>query len=184
MEFKETKFSGVFEIIPRIFKDDRGYFFESFNSHLFNQHIPDTTFLQDNQSFSTKGIVRGLHFQKPPYAQGKLVRVISGKVIDVIVDIREGSSTFGEWGGFELRADLNNMLYVPPGFAHGFVTIEDAIFSYKCTNVYNKESEGGIVWNDPDLKIDWGVKAPLVSEKDAVLPSFEEYQKGPIPFKI
>lgn len=178
MEIKETKFEGVFEIQPRIFKDDRGYFFESFNQELFEKYSPNTVFVQDNQSFSIKGVLRGLHFQKAPFAQGKLVRVIKGKVIDVVVDIRNNSKTFGQWGSFELSEEMNNMLYVPEGFAHGFVTIEDAIFSYKCTNLYNKESEGGILWNDPSLNIDWGIENPIVSEKDMVLPLFSSIKES------
>jgi len=177
MEFKETKFSGVFEIFPRIFEDERGYFFESFSQTEFEKHVPNTVFVQDNQSFSSKGVLRGLHFQKPPYAQGKLVRVIQGKVLDIIVDIRKGSPTYGEWGGFELDAKRNNMLYVAEGFAHGFVTIENAIFTYKCTNTYHKASEGGIIWNDKNLAIDWGIEKPNVSEKDILLPTFEALEK-------
>jgi len=182
MEYKRTKFEGVFEIIPRIFEDDRGYFFESFNQSLFEQYVPNTIFVQDNQSFSTKGVLRGLHFQKPPYSQGKLVRVIKGVVLDVIVDLRLGSPTYGEWGSFELNAAENNMLYVAEGFAHGFVTLEDAIFSYKCTNFYHKESEGGIIWNDKDLNINWGIEKPNVSEKDQLLSTFKQLQKQDVGF--
>ncbi|MFK7901075.1 MAG: dTDP-4-dehydrorhamnose 3,5-epimerase [Cyclobacteriaceae bacterium] len=177
MDFIATKFKSAFEIQPRIFEDERGYFFESFNQESFNKHVPNTQFVQDNQSFSTKGVLRGLHFQKPPYAQGKLVRVIQGKVLDVIVDLREESSTFGEWDSFILDAKKSNMLFVPEGFAHGFSTIEDAIFVYKCTNGYSKISEGGILWNDEQLNIDWGIEAPIVSEKDCELPTFKELTK-------
>jgi dTDP-4-dehydrorhamnose 3,5-epimerase len=173
MQIRETKIAGLVEIFPRVFSDDRGVFFESFNKQAFEKHGLPVDFVQDNQSFSKKGVVRGLHFQKAPYAQGKLVRVISGRVLDVAVDIRPGSPTFGKYEIFELRSDINNFAYVPEGFAHGFVALEDTIFSYKCTNIYNKESESGILWNDPDLGIDWGVTDPIVSEKDEILPTFK-----------
>jgi dTDP-4-dehydrorhamnose 3,5-epimerase len=118
-------------------------------------------------------VVRGLHFQNAPFAQGKLVRVISGRVLDVAVDIRPDSPTFGKHEIFELRSDINNIAYIPEGFAHGFVALEDSVFSYKCTNVYDKASESGILWSDPDLGIDWGVENPIVSEKDIILPTFK-----------
>lgn len=172
MQIRETSIKGLVEIFPRVFKDDRGLFFESYNEDLFKKLGLPAHFVQDNQSFSKKGVVRGLHFQNAPFAQGKLVRVISGKVLDVAVDIRPESPTFGKYEVFELRSDINNMAYVPEGFAHGFVALEDSVFSYKCTNVYNKESESGILWNDPDLGIDWGIENPIVSEKDVVLPTF------------
>ena len=174
MQIRETSIEGLVEIFPRVFKDDRGLFFESFNEGSFEKMGLPTNFVQDNQSFSIKGVVRGLHFQKAPFAQGKLVRVISGRVLDVAVDIRPESPTFGKHEVFELRSDINNMAYVPEGFAHGFVALEDSIFSYKCTNIYNKESESGILWNDPELGIDWGVENPIVSEKDIILPGFRE----------
>jgi len=174
MQIRETSIEGLVEIFPRVFKDDRGLFFESYNEGSFEKMGLPTNFVQDNQSFSIKGVVRGLHFQKAPFAQGKLVRVISGRVLDVAVDIRPESPTFGKYELFELRSDINNMAYVPEGFAHGFVALEDSVFSYKCTNVYNKESESGILWNDPELGIDWGVENPIVSEKDIILPTFRE----------
>jgi len=164
---------GLVEIFPRVFEDDRGIFFESFNMQVFESLGLPTHFVQDNQSFSKKGVVRGLHFQNAPFAQGKLVRVISGAVLDVAVDIRPDSPTFGRYEIFELRGDKNNFAYIPEGFAHGFVALEDSIFSYKCTNVYSKISESGILWNDPDLGIDWGVENPIVSEKDEILPTFK-----------
>ena len=173
MQIRETTIAGLVEIFPRVFSDDRGMFFESFNKQVFEKHGLPVDFVQDNQSFSKKGVVRGLHFQKAPFAQGKLVRVISGRVLDVAVDIRPGSPTFGKYEIFELRSDINNIAYVPEGFAHGFVALEDTVFSYKCTNIYNKESESGILWNDPDLGIDWGVTDPIVSEKDEILPTFK-----------
>jgi dTDP-4-dehydrorhamnose 3,5-epimerase len=174
MEFRETKIKGLIEITPRVFHDERGYFFETFSDKLFKSNVADVNFVQDNQSYSTKGVLRGLHFQKTPFAQGKLVRVISGKVIDIAVDIRPNSPTFGKYDSFILTAEKQNMVYVPEGFAHGFATIEDAIFTYKCTNYYDKASEAGIIFNDPELNIDWGIENPVVSEKDLELPTLKE----------
>lgn len=174
MEFKKTSIEGLIEIYPRIFGDTRGHFFESYREDLFAQNGIPFQFVQDNQSFSTAGVLRGLHFQNEPFAQGKLVRVITGKVVDVAVDIRPNSSTFGKYEKFILDATLQNMVYIPEGFAHGFAAIEDSIFSYKCTNNYNKASEGGIIWNDSDLNIDWGIEHPNVSEKDLELLTFKE----------
>lgn len=176
MEFRKTAIEGLVEILPRVFKDDRGYFFESYRKELFDENGIHEEFVQDNQSFSTKGVLRGLHLQLDPHAQGKLVRVISGSVLDVAVDLRKGSPTFGHHETLLLTAEQNNMFYVPPGFAHGFVTIEDAVFSYKCTNNYNKASESGIIWNDPELNIDWKLKDVFVSEKDEILPTLEEFK--------
>lgn len=173
MQLRETSIPGLVEIFPRIFKDDRGVFFESYNESWFAEKGLPTNFVQDNQSFSLKGVVRGLHFQNAPFAQGKLVRVISGSVMDVVVDVRPDSPTFGKHETFILKSELNNMVYVPEGFAHGFVALEDSVFSYKCTNLYHKESESGILWNDADLGIDWGVENPIVSEKDMILPTFK-----------
>ena len=173
MQLRETSIAGLVEIFPRIFEDDRGMFFESYNEEVFERLGLPVNFVQDNQSFSKKGVVRGLHFQNAPFAQGKLVRVVSGRVLDVAVDIRPDSPTFGQHEIFELRSDTNNIAYIPEGFAHGFVALEDTIFSYKCTNVYNKGAESGILWNDPDLNIDWGISDPIVSEKDLVLPTFK-----------
>ena len=177
MQFKPTTLAGVIEITPRIFEDERGYFYESYNIDLFRQHNILEDFLQDNQSFSRKGVIRGLHFQREPFAQGKLVRVIRGAVLDVIVDIRPGSPTFGQHESFLLTEKNHKMVYLPPGFAHGFSALEDTVFSYKCTNVYHKVSEGGILYNDPVLAIDWQVRTPVVSEKDLELPDFATFQK-------
>ena len=142
MEFIETGISDLFIIQPKVFGDERGYFFESFSQKEFGK-ISDLTFVQDNQSLSNKGVLRGLHFQAPPFAQGKLVRVVTGSVLDVVVDIRKNSSTYGEMFSIELNADNKTMFWIPPGFAHGFSTLADnTIFQYKCTNLYNKESEG------------------------------------------
>lgn len=174
MEFRKTSIEGLIEIYPRIFGDARGHFFESYRQDIFAQNGIPFQFVQDNQSFSTAGVLRGLHFQKAPFSQGKLVRVVTGKVIDVAVDIRPNSPTFGKHQKFILDASLQNMVYIPEGFAHGFAALEDSIFSYKCTNNYNKASEGGIIWNDPDLNIDWGIKNPNVSEKDLELTTFKD----------
>ena len=174
MEIKETFIEGLLELQPRIFKDERGFFLETFNKETFEKVGIKTQFVQDNQSFSTKGVLRGLHFQKAPFAQAKLVSVISGKVLDVAVDLRKNSPTFGKHLVVLLEADKRNMLLVPEGFAHGFVALEDSVFSYKCSNTYNKESEAGIIWNDKDLNIDWGYTNPLVSEKDMILPAFKD----------
>ncbi|GAA4456087.1 dTDP-4-dehydrorhamnose 3,5-epimerase [Nibrella saemangeumensis] len=171
MQVRQTSLEGLIELIPRVFEDERGSFFESYNKPLFASLGLSMEFVQDNQSFSTKGVLRGLHFQREPYAQGKLVRVIAGQVLDVAVDLREDSPTFGQHEAFLLDAKINNMVYIPEGFAHGFVALEDSIFSYKCTNVYNKTAESGLIWNDPDLNIDWGIDSPIVSEKDQILPS-------------
>jgi len=179
MQFAPTKLAGVIEITPRVFEDERGYFFESYNINLFKEQGITEDFLQDNQSFSRKGVIRGLHFQREPFAQGKLVRVIRGAVLDVVVDIRPGSPTFGQHESFLLTEENQKMVYLPAGFAHGFSTLEDAVFSYKCTNVYHKASEGGILYNDPVLAIDWQVVEPIVSEKDLELPGFDTFTVKP-----
>ena len=171
MKIVKTKLNGLIEIQPRVFKDHRGYFFEIFNLEIFSKVGIETNFVQDNQSFSTKGTIRGLHFQKPPYTQGKLVRVVVGKVVDVVVDMRKESMTFGETYSVVLESDRKNMLYIPEGFAHGFSTLEDTIFEYKCTKPYNKDSEEGVVWNDRDLNINWMIDNPSISEKDRILPT-------------
>ena len=171
MQVHQTSIEGLLELIPRVFEDERGHFFETYNKLLFEKLGLPINFVQDNQSFSIKGVLRGLHFQNDPYAQGKLVRIITGKVLDVAVDIREDSPTFGQYETFLLDAKLGNMAWIPAGFAHGFVALEESIFSYKCTNTYNKQAESGIVWDDPDININWGITNPLVSEKDLVLPA-------------
>lgn len=174
MQVRQTAIEGLIELIPRVFDDERGYFFESYNKPLFASLGLPMEFVQDNQSFSVKGVLRGLHMQHEPFAQGKLVRVITGQVLDVAVDLRPDSPTFGQYETFLLDAKLANMAYIPEGFAHGFVALEDSIFSYKCTNVYNKASESGIRWDDPDLNIDWGISNPIVSEKDQELKLLRE----------
>lgn len=176
MESTETKLKGCFILQPKIFKDDRGYFFESYNQKTFQEHTGQKiNFIQDNQSYSAYGTIRGLHFQKGESAQAKLVRVLQGKVFDVAVDLREDSETYGQWFGVELSGENNTQFFIPRGFAHGFsVLSETAVFAYKCDNYYDKASEGGIIYNDSTLNIDWGIEPgkEVISEKDLVLPTF------------
>lgn len=177
MEVIKTEIEGVVIIEPRIFKDDRGYFYESFSQREFEEKVFRTTFVQDNQSKSSYGVVRGLHFQKPPYSQSKLVRCIKGAVLDVAVDIRKGSPTFGKYVAVELTEDNHRQFFVPRGFAHGFAVLSDeAVFQYKCDNFYNKESEGAVAWDDPELAIDWRipVEKVLLSEKDKLSKTIAE----------
>ena len=167
MEVIKTKLEGVLVLKPKVFEDARGYFFESYNQNLFLQAGLNLNFVQDNQSLSQKGVLRGIHFQNNPHAQGKLVRVITGSVFDVAVDIRKNSATYGQWFGLELTEKNKWMMYIPEGFAHGFATLENnTIFSYKCTNFYNKASEDCLLWNDSDIGINWNLENPLLSEKD------------------
>ncbi|MFD2563549.1 dTDP-4-dehydrorhamnose 3,5-epimerase [Aquimarina rubra] len=181
MEIEETNIEGCFILKPRIFKDERGSFFESFNQKTFEKLTGlNINFVQDNQSISTRGVLRGLHFQKGEYAQAKLVRVTKGSVLDVAVDLRKDSPTFGKHFAIELNDQNNYQLFVPRGFAHGFVVLSDqAIFNYKCDNYYYKDAETGIKYDDPDLEIDWKLKVSeiLVSEKDNILPNFNELNK-------
>lgn len=173
---EKTFIEGLLVIKPKVFEDARGYFFESFNEQLLEKSGLHAKFVQDNQSLSQKNVLRGLHFQAPPFAQGKLVRVIKGAVLDVVVDIRKNSATYGKHFPIELNEENKTMLWIPEGFAHGFLTLHhNTIFYYKCTNYYNKESEGSICWNDPDLNIDWKTTAPLVSEKDNAAMSFKNF---------
>ena len=177
MKVTTTGIKDLIIIEPNVFGDDRGYFFETYNTQSW-ESITDKTpnFVQDNESLSHKGVLRGLHFQNPPYAQGKLVRVIKGAVLDVVVDIRKKSPTYGQWNSIVLSEENKTMFWVPPGFAHGFLTLENnTIFSYKCTQFYNKESEGSILWNDPILNIDWEIDEPILSEKDKIAPEFKNF---------
>ena len=177
MEVIKTDIEGVVIIEPRIFRDDRGYFYESFSQREFEEKVCRTTFVQDNQSKSSYGVLRGLHFQKPPYCQSKLVRCIKGAVLDVAVDLRKGSPTFGKHVAVELTEENHRQLFVPRGFAHGFAVLsEESVFQYKCDNFYNKESEGAIAWDDPELAIDWRIPADkaLLSEKDRLNKSIKE----------
>ncbi|HQV99020.1 MAG TPA: dTDP-4-dehydrorhamnose 3,5-epimerase [Bacteroidia bacterium] len=176
MKITETPISGVLLIEPRVFSDSRGAFFESFNAKSLKESGIDHDFVQDNQSVSKKGVIRGLHFQRAPFEQGKLVRVIKGSVVDVALDLRKDSPTFGRHFDIELNDRNNLMLWIPPGFAHGFSVLEEStIFSYKVTNYYHSSSESGIIYNDIDLNINWGIKDGIVSEKDKVLPSYKDY---------
>ena len=176
MEIIHTPLEGLLIIKPDVFEDERGYFFESFNLEKFLKAGIDLKFVQDNESMSKKGVLRGLHFQSPPFAQGKLVRVMRGSVLDVAVDIRKDSPTYGKWESVVLSGKNKWMYLIPAGFAHGFVTLEDdTIFFYKCTNVYNKASEGSILWNDPVLNIDWEINDPVISDKDKISPVFKGF---------
>lgn len=176
MEVKHFAIEGLVELQPKVWGDHRGYFFESYNQGAFHAAGLTMDFVQDNQSFSVAGTFRGLHFQAPPYSQGKLVRVITGRALDVAVDIRKDSPTYGQHVVVELDSTRQNMFYIPEGFAHGFMALEDCIFSYKCTKLYHKASEGGLLWNDPDLGIDWGkAVVPIVSDKDAILPRLADF---------
>lgn len=176
MQFVETEIEGLLIIKPKVFEDERGHFFESYNKEVFKKNGLNLEFVQDNQSLSQKNVLRGLHFQAPPFAQGKLIRVIKGSVLDVAVDIRKKSPTYGKHLVIELSEYNKTMFYIPTGFAHGFLTLEDnTIFSYKCTNIYNKESEGSILWCDEDLKIQWGITNPILSDKDKESSVFKNF---------
>lgn len=176
MKVEETYIDGLLIISPTVFGDERGHFFESFRKDTLSKFGVTSDFVQDNQSRSSKGILRGLHFQQEPYAQGKLVRVLQGAVLDVAVDIRKNSKTYGQHIALELNEDNKTMFYIPPGFAHGFLTLkDDTIFVYKCTNYYHKESEGCVLWNSPSLQINWGISNPLLSEKDKIGTDFEQF---------
>ena len=182
MLFTETKLKGCFIIEPKVISDERGYFMESFNQNIFNSGInQEINFVQDNQSFSSKGVLRGLHFQTGKYAQSKLVRVLKGEVLDVVVDIRPNSETFGQHEAVVLSAENQKQFFVPKGFAHGFLVLsETATFFYKCDNFYNKESEGGIIYNDQTINIDWKLdtKDLIISDKDKLLPNFQNAKKA------
>ncbi|MCB9173484.1 MAG: dTDP-4-dehydrorhamnose 3,5-epimerase [Flavobacteriales bacterium] len=176
MEFVSTEFEGLIIVKPKVFMDERGYFFESFNKNEFKRNAIDVDFVQDNQSKSDRNVLRGLHFQNPPFAQGKLVQVIKGAVLDVVVDIRKNSTTYGKHFKIELSEENKTMLFIPPGFAHGFLTLlDETIFSYKCSNFYNKESEKSLLWNDKTLNIDWDVSSPILSEKDKLAENFQSF---------
>ena len=176
MKIVETKIEGLLEIWPDIFRDDRGHFLELHNKSVFNEKGIHANFVQDNCSFSHKGVVRGIHLQYPPHQQAKFVRVIRGKVLDIAVDLRPGSPTFGQSHSLVLSGEDYNALYIPEGFGHGFAALEDSVFVYKCTAHYAPQYEGGICWNDPELNIDWQIASPLISEKDRNLPTFAEFR--------
>ena len=182
MNFTKTKIEGLVIIEPSVYPDERGFFMESYSKKVFVENGIDVEFVQDNHSRSTKGVLRGLHFQKPPFAQDKLVRCSKGEVLDVAVDIRINSPTFGQYESVLLTEENKTMFFISKGFAHGFLVLSDiADFQYKCSNFYNKESEGGLLWNDPEINIDWNVRADLVSdsqfilsEKDKLWPTLAE----------
>ena len=177
MNIIETGIQGVVIVEPQVFRDGRGYFFESFSRRKFVEEVADVDFVQDNESRSSYGVVRGLHFQKAPHAQAKLVRVVRGKVLDVAVDIRPDSPTFGKHVAVELSEDNHRMLFMPRGFAHGFSVLSDeAVLQYKCDGYYVPQSESGIAWNDPELAIDWKIPSEevILSEKDKARPSLKE----------
>jgi dTDP-4-dehydrorhamnose 3,5-epimerase len=179
----ETRLPGVLIVEPKVFRDDRGFFLESYNAARYAEAGLPASFVQDNLSLSRRGVLRGLHYQHPA-AQGKLVSVLRGEVYDVAVDIRRGSPTFGRWTGAVLSAANLRQMYVPPGFAHGFLVLSDeALFSYKCTEFYRPADEGSVLWNDPDLAIDWplGGASPLLAPKDAAAPRLVDMPAGRLP---
>ncbi len=182
MDFIATELEGCYIIEPKVFADERGYFMESFNENTFQKGTETSThFVQDNQSFSSKGVLRGLHYQAGEHAQAKLIRVLSGEVLDIAVDIRPNSKTYGKHVSIVLSGENQKQLFIPKGFAHGFLVLsKTATFFYKCDNFYNKESEGGIIYNDPTLNIDWGFleKELLISEKDKVQPTLDKAKKA------
>ena len=183
MQFTPTDLPGVFLLKPKVFGDERGFFMESYNARLFAEHGLKFDFIQDNHAKSAAGVLRGLHFQLPPADQTKLVRVTAGSVYDVVVDLRVGSPTYGQWRGFTLSAENYLQLLVPRGFAHGYVTLEDGTeFQYKVDNWYAPELDGGILWNDPDLGIDWPVAEPMLSGKDKLLPCLKDFN-SPFQYK-
>lgn len=183
MNTQESNIDDLIIVEPSIFGDERGSFFESWNLKSYKEKGIDADFVQDNQSISKKGVLRGLHFQKPPYAQGKLVRVIKGSVLDVAVDIRKGSPTYGKHQRIILSESNQKQFWIPSGFAHGFISLEDdTIFCYKCTNYYHKASEGSLLWNDVTLNIDWGTKNALLSEKDLIAETFANFD-SPFEYK-
>lgn len=173
-----TEIKDVYIIEPRVFQDERGLFFESFQQEKFNELVgQQITFVQDNESVSKKGVLRGLHYQNPPFAQGKLVRVIKGSVLDVAVDIRKDSITYGQHVAILLSSENKRQLWIPEGFAHGFVALEDdTVFQYKCTNFYHTASEKALLWNDETLAINWRIEHPLLSSKDEIAPTFDQFQ--------
>lgn len=184
MEIKKTDIPGLLLLRPRVFGDARGYFMESYAKRTWEAAGLQAEFVQDNESCSAKGVLRGLHFQKPPFAQAKLVRVLRGAVWDVAVDLRVGSPTYGQWYGVELNADEKWQLFLPAGMAHGFLSLcDDTVFTYKVTAPYTPETEGGLPWNDPDLRIEWplsayGIEKPLLSPKDEVYAPFKGFRSA------
>jgi dTDP-4-dehydrorhamnose 3,5-epimerase len=176
MEVIKTQFDGLLVFQPKIFSDERGYFFEYFRKDVFKDFNVNLEFVQSNESQSNKNVLRGLHFQNPPHEQGKLIRVVKGSVLDVSADIRLNSATYGKWFSRELNETNKTILWIPAGFAHGFLTLADnTIFQYECTNYYHKDSEGSIRWNDPTINIDWKISDPIISDKDKFAPLFKDF---------
>ena len=179
MNLIKTKLDGLVVLKPTVFKDNRGYFMESYNQKNINKLLGNVNFVQDNESESNRGVLRGLHFQNPPYVQAKLVRVIRGSVLDVAVDLRTNSPTYGKHFTIVLSGENFKSFYIPKGFAHGFIALEDnTIFSYKCSDMYNKEFEGCLMWNDKDLGIDWNVSNPIISPKDMQGLHFKDFKSN------
>lgn len=177
MNITKTSIEGLLVIEPKIWNDSRGYFYESYSQKVMSEMGVNAPFVQDNQSLSQKGTLRGLHAQAAPFEQGKLVRVLQGSVLDVAVDIRKKSDTYGQHFAIELSAENHKQLWIPPGFLHGFLTLKNnTIFTYKVTNYYDKNSEIGVIYNDPKLNINWDTQDVLISDKDLILPSFEEFK--------
>ena len=177
MNLIKTKLDGLVVLKPTVFKDNRGYFMESYNQQNINKLLGNVNFVQDNESESTRGVLRGLHFQKPPYTQAKLVRCLKGSVLDIVLDLRKDSKTYGIFETISLTEENKKQLFIPKGFAHGFIVLsKSAIFSYKVDNYYNPDSESGVLWSDLDLNIDWKINKNeiIVSEKDKNLPTFNE----------
>ncbi|MCX6726277.1 MAG: dTDP-4-dehydrorhamnose 3,5-epimerase [Candidatus Shapirobacteria bacterium] len=177
MKFTPLSIPGLILVEPQVFGDNRGFFMEIYNKKEFADNGITVDFVQDNHSRSAQGVLRGLHFQKPPFAQAKLIRVTQGEVLDVAVDLRPDSPTFGKWDSAYLTAENKKMFFIPTGFAHGFYTLsETADFQYKCSNFYNKDSEGGILWNDPEINVAWLAANPLLAEKDKVWPKLKDIE--------
>ena len=177
MEIVQTGFDGLLELLPKIHGDQRGYFVETYRESLIRSVDINDTFVQDNQSYSEKGVIRGLHFQVMPTPQAKLIRVVMGKVLDVALDLRSGSNTFGKYYQCFLDDIECKMLYIPNGFAHGFLALKKTILQYKCSSYYDPDAQRGVLWNDPDLNIKWGIDNPMISDKDKDLPHFAEIVK-------
>ena len=176
MTIEKTFIEGLLVLKPKVFEDPRGYFFESYNQKALEEAGIKEHFVQDNQSLSQQGVLRGLHMQKPPFAQGKLVRVIKGAVLDVAVDLRKNSPTYGKYFSLELTEENKITFWIPVGFAHGFLTLRnDTIFHYKCSQYYHKASEASVLWNDPDLQINWEIEHPILSEKDQYGTAFKDF---------
>jgi dTDP-4-dehydrorhamnose 3,5-epimerase len=177
MRIEKTPFEGLLVIHPEVIRDDRGWFYESYNEARFRLECgANITFVQDNESFSKRGVIRGLHFQLPPKSQAKLIRVSRGSVLDVVVDLRRSQPTYGKHFSIRLTAESHTQLFVPEGFAHGFAVLEDdTLFTYKCSNYYSRELERSVRWNDPVIGIDWGVDAPMLSDRDRQAPLLSEF---------